>query len=190
MNLSSGFVAGMSAGAKRLLSCLLLAVCFTIPAWGGKPDMTVEEFVRKLEEAGDWPRERVETLLGVKFVDRHPGDGRVAGRFVYGKGLIVSGISHSRLRDTHETLSLDVLLSKESSCFTQDRLERLYPGADVEVAPADGLQLVDKKPWGEIVFGFVYEPKAKGDKYCLKSITTETNRSLDIWKERYKNNKK
>ena len=192
MNLTSHFVAGIAVKTKGLLPCLcfLLAACFTIPAWGEEHAMRVEEFAKKLEEAGDWSREKLEAMLGVKFTDNNPGDGRVGGRFVYGKGLIVSQILHGRSQGTHETLSLYVLLSGESSCFRWDRLKKMYPGANEEFGSADWLLYIYKTSWGEMEFGFEPESETKGEKYCLKSIETRTNKYLDILKEHYQSFKK
>jgi len=172
---------------KTLVMCFL-AACFTIPAWGGEHDMTVEAFAKKLEEAGDWPREKLEALLGVKFTDDGPWSASVAGRFAYGKGLIVNQILYRR--DAHETLSLYVLLSEESSCFRWDRLKKMYSGANEEFGSPETLLYIYKTSWGEMVFDFIMEPETRGKKYCLMGIETRTNRLLDIWKEHYKNNKK
>jgi len=195
MDLPSGFVTRITVEVKGLLSCLclLLVACFTIPAWSQERDWTLEEFVKKLEETGDWPREKQEALLGVKLTehDHSPGTASVPGPFVYGKELIVRHIVHWRSTDTHETLALKILLSNESSCFTRDRLEKLYPSADLRSNFAGFPYYVYKKSWGEIVFT-AYEPEnlTKGAKHCFRSIETYTNKYLDTLKERHKNNKK
>jgi len=183
---------GMTVKTKGFFSCLcfLLIACLTMPAWGGERDMTVEAFAKKLEESRDWPREKLEALLDVKFTDNSPGEGKAAGRFVYGKGLIVSQISHKRLPDTRETLSLYVLLNEESSCFTWDRLEKMYPNAEKELAPGELWLYVYKASWGEMEFGFGPEPITKGDRYCLTSIRTRTNKFLEILEERFKKYRK
>ena len=168
---------------KHMLTCLL-AACLLAPAWCMAEQLTLEAFVQKLEKAKPWKREKIETLFGVKFTVGDPSGPRddytAYGPLVHKEGLIIKYIDHTASVATKETFTLHVFLDNTSSCFTRDRIEKSYPGGEL-----DDLDIYEPiyliiRPWGGLSFAFSKERDWK----CLTSILFVTNAFADFRKSK------
>ena len=162
---------------KHMLTCLL-AACLLAPAWCMAEQLTLEEFVQKLEKAKPWKREKIETLFGVKFTVGDPSGPRddytAYGPLVHKEGLIIEMISHTASVATKETFTLEVFLDNKSNCFTRTRIEKSYPGGkdnDIDVHPGGEDYYEITRAWGKLIFGFGDQRDWK----CLTSIVIGTN---------------
>jgi transcriptional regulator with XRE-family HTH domain len=164
---------------KYFLACLFIG-CLISPAWSVERDMTLEEFVQKLEKAEPWTQEKVEAQLGVKFT--YTTSTGVVTRYVAYeplpsvKDLAIQAISLSVSAATNKALHLSVSLDSELSCLTQKQIEKLFPGGYLEHKSVQGgLIYVHKRSWGILEFDFDFW---RVEKHCLEHIFINTNNTL------------
>jgi len=164
---------------KSLLTCLLIG-CLVIPVWGQERNLTFEEFMQKLENNQAWTQENTEALLSVKLTKASSEVYKALGRFVYGKGLIVNDISYYVRVETNEMRGLHIWLDDKSSCFTQERIKKLYPGGEADgsyVRPGGAGDIYRiNRGWGWLTFLFGDQKQWE----CLTGITIGINRVIYI----------
>jgi len=166
-----------------LLICLLLG-CLVSPVCAQESNWTLEEFVQKLEDGQPWTKEKVEAQLGVKLTNSS-STGVVTwwypdpGQFVYGEGLIVNKISYDIRVKTNEMKGMEIELDDKSSCFTRERIKKLYPGGEIDdsyVHPGGSVNYEINRGWGWLAFHFGDKKQWK----CLTGVSISINRVINI----------
>jgi hypothetical protein len=142
--------------SKNEISADLFVGCLISPTWSTEREMALEEFIQKLEDGQPWTREKAETQLGVKLV-KSSSTGVVTrwyndpGLFVYGEGLIVNAVSYAVWVKTNEMRSMRIGLDDKSSCFTQEKIKKSYPGGeftDLNIHPGGSDDYRIDRGWG------------------------------------------
>jgi len=174
---------------KPLLTCLL-AGCLVSPVCAQERNWTLEEFLQKLEDGQPWTKEKAEAQLGVKLT-KSSSTGVVTwwypdpGSFVYGEGLIVNNISYDVWTKTNEMrgmranemTSMRIGLDDKSSCFTQERIKKSYPGGKftgLNEYPGGSDDYYINRGWGGVTFAFGEKKQWK----CLTGITITIKRVI------------
>jgi len=159
---------------KRLFAGLLIG-CLVSPVWAEEADITLEEFLQRLEKIEPWTREKMEAFLGVKLTKAIPGDRTVYkayDQFVYAKNLIFREVRLEIDGTTKETNMFSLWLDNQSSCFTWEQIKKSYPGGDAVIgSPGAGTTYYKEMPWGVWEFRF-----DSGRNYrCVTDVGITTN---------------
>jgi hypothetical protein len=166
---------GMAAMRNHVSTAVTIWIAFALatvmlPA-SAHPDieerrmnMKLEELVQKLDTADPWPVEKVEEVLGTKFVVTKQSSITTyyrSGQIIFEEGLIIEQVSFRVDIDTKEMFRLILDISDNASCFTRERLKKTYPDLQLNLSnPPRGDSLNEetsyntKRPWGRIAFGF------------------------------------
>jgi hypothetical protein len=141
-----------------------------------RTNMKLEELVQKLDDANPWPVEKVEEVLGTKFVVAQSSSITIyyeSGQLIFEEGLIVEQVDFRVDIDTKEMFRLILNISDNASCFTRERLKKTYPDLQLDLSnPPSGdspnakTYFDTKRSWGRIAFGF---KEKRPD--CLGGIT-------------------
>jgi hypothetical protein len=167
------------AKMKPLLTCLLVGCLVSSVCCAQERNLTLEEFVQKLEDGQPWTREKMEAQLGVKLIKVSPRVNRATGQFVYGEGLIINAISYDILEKTNEVDGIRMWFDDKSSCFTRERIKQSYPSGDFSdrnLRPGGGVDYEINRGWAWIAFHF--GDKRKLD--CLTEISFNVKRVVYI----------
>jgi hypothetical protein len=174
------------AKMKPLLTCLLVG-CLVSPVCAQERNWTLEEFVRKLQDGQPWTKEKAEAQLGVKLTKVSSAVNRASGQFVYGEGLIISAISYDVWEEidekrgwrANEMRSVRIWFDDKSSCFTQERIKKSYPGGKftgLNIHPGGSDDYAINLGWGVVSFEFGDKKKWE----CLTGIHIGINRVIHI----------
>jgi hypothetical protein len=127
-------------------------------------NMKLEELVQKLDDANPWPVEKVEEVLGTKLVVTKLSGITThykSGQLIFVEGLIIEQVDFRVHMNTKEMFRLILDISDNASCFTRERLKKVYSDIQLDLnnpprgdAPGIKIYYNTKRSWGRIAFGF------------------------------------